>query len=83
MATQVISQTDATPTIPLVTGELAERPATRADSPIEQEKPVVQEKQDEQQKPVEQDKPKVRRIIDEEGGTTTASVSHQRVQQIE
>jgi hypothetical protein len=48
----------------------------RVDSPVEQEKPVEQnisvEKETEQ---VVQDQPKVRRVIDEEGGTTTATVS--------
>ncbi|KAF1974195.1 alpha-ketoglutarate-dependent taurine dioxygenase [Bimuria novae-zelandiae CBS 107.79] len=72
---------------PIVTEELPERAAPRVDSPVEQEetseqeKPVEQEpakreESAEKEKPIEQNKPKVRRTIDEEGGTTTATYPH-------
>ncbi|KAL1606530.1 hypothetical protein SLS60_003935 [Paraconiothyrium brasiliense] len=97
MATEVISQAETTVPASITPGELAERLAIRADSPIEQDQHVDQKSPVEQQKPVDQEKPaeqvssvepeksaeeaksveqdktKVRRVIDEEGGSTTAT----------
>ena len=67
MATQTISQTEATAAVPISTQVLPERPAAQTEP--------VPEKATKESSDTTQSKPKVRRIIDEEGGTTTATVN--------
>jgi hypothetical protein len=76
MATQTteVIQTEAPPTTVTITAEtLAERPAAQVEQPTQ----VKHEHDDtaEIQPPqAAETKPKVRRVLDEEGGTTTATV---------
>lgn len=84
MTTETIAKIEAGPTTAVEPAQLPERIALRVDSPIEETKPaehgqlVNQDDTVEQESIVsnkEKDKPKVRRIIDEEGINTTATVS--------
>ena len=74
MATETISRSEAALGTPLQPVELSERLAPRVDSPVEDDKPLQKETTVEESSTL-QEKPRVRRIIDEEGGTTTATVS--------
>jgi hypothetical protein len=73
MATQTteITQTEAlTPTIPVTAQTLPERPVTQSEVQLEDTKGPLKAQASEST----QTKPKIRRIIDEEGGNSTASV---------
>lgn len=74
MATQTISHTESAATVPITAQALPERLAPQS-QPVEE--PEVSSAED-----TAPSKPKVRRAIDEEGGTTTASVSWQTLTQL-
>ncbi|KAL5392454.1 hypothetical protein PMIN06_004129 [Paraphaeosphaeria minitans] len=88
MGTEIVSQVEAALPVSIDSERLTKRITPRADSPIEQDKPVGQRTTVEQaesvhtEQPVEEtkaagiEKPKIRRVIDEEGGTTTAAYPH-------
>ncbi|KAL5379533.1 hypothetical protein DPSP01_008410 [Paraphaeosphaeria sporulosa] len=88
MTTEIVSQVEAALPASIATEKPTEHIALRADSPIEQDKPVDRDTTVEQAKSVQpkqlveetepgvKEKPKVRRVIDEEGGTTTATYPH-------
>lgn len=71
MATQTLSHTEADTVVPISTQILSERPAEQR--PGEQAEPVP-EQAVKASTDSTQSKPKVRRVIDEEGGTSTATV---------
>jgi hypothetical protein len=85
MATEIITQTEGNAVTSPSPIDLPERNLPRVDSPVEEgdlkqsgtvaERPAKEENSIEQGIQAKRPEAKVRRVIDEEGGTTTASVS--------
>lgn len=70
MASQTITQTEIAPSVSILAQALPERSAPES---VPQVGDVKEDTKEQPSEPAK-DKPKVRRIIDEEGGTTTATV---------
>lgn len=70
MATQTSTQTEIAPSVSIPAQALPESPAPESIPQVGEVKVDTKEQPSEPAK----DRPKVRRIIDEEGGTTTATV---------